>query len=91
MWRKALVIGLVLMTIGMVVGGAVAVSDVSLWASSAGYAFVDDAKSFALYNRYAPLDICRAGLCEHTRRGSILALATSLFKFYGERRELAWE
>jgi len=35
--------------------------------------------AICIYNRHAPLDICRAGLCEHTCRGSILALATQLF------------
>jgi|Wag4MinimDraft_1082647.scaffolds.fasta_scaffold00342_1 hypothetical protein len=47
MRRRALALGLVLMALGVVVGGAAAVSDVSRWASSTGYAFADDAESYA--------------------------------------------
>jgi len=49
MWRKALVIGLVLMAIGIVIDGAtgVKVSNLTLWASSAGFAFADSPAGFA--------------------------------------------
>ena len=49
MWRKALVLGLVLMAVGMVVGGVEMTEpwQVSLWATAWGYKYATTPEAFA--------------------------------------------